>query len=186
MSHDETSATESGPSVPEELDVAVHSSALEHVIEHIFLSEVLQEAWFGRRQVVDVLHTSVDAFGYDVVLELEGITRHVQLKARGKQGKASSYKINTSLARHASGCVVSIGWERDHASNRMSLEYRWFGGAPGASLPDLGDVVGRHSKGDATGTKKERAQTRVLRLTRFSKVADVGELLDLLFGPVSH
>lgn len=171
--------------VPDELDVVVHSSALEHVIEHIFLAEVLQEAWFVRRQVVDVLHTSVDAFGYDVVLELAGVTRHVQLKARAKEGRNTRYKINTSLAQHASGCVVWMGWIKNPETNRIELEYRWFGGAPGKQLPDLGDIVGHHSKGDSTGMKKERSSTRVLNLGRFDKVDGVAGLLDRLFGESS-
>lgn len=82
-------AAEVVPEVPIELNSMAHSSALEHLLEHVFLSEILQEVWFSRQQVIDVLHTSVDAFGYDVVLDLDGVTRHVQLKARRKDGRAS-------------------------------------------------------------------------------------------------
>lgn len=183
MEHDGTMVSEGYDVVPNELDTTVHSSALEHVIEHIFLAEVLQEAWFVRGEVVDVLHTSVDAFGYDVVLELGAITRHVQLKTRALTGKASAYTINTKLAKHASGCVVWMGWAKNPETNRIDLEYRWFGGAPGEPLPELGDVVGKHTKADAEGVKKERLSTRRVPLTKFEKVSNVGELLDRLFGP---
>src|SRR4051812_13358453 len=91
--------------VPPELDRAINSSALEHVLEHIFLAELLQEAWFSRNGVIDVLHSSVDAFGYDVVLELGGVTRHVQLKARSRDGKRTRYAINSLLGQRPSGCV---------------------------------------------------------------------------------
>lgn len=184
MGYDEMTADEAEIDVPEGLDTTVHSSALEHVIEHIFLAEVLQEAWFSRGQVVDVLHSSVDAFGYDVALGLDGVTRHIQLKTRAKSGKNTRPIINTGLSKHPSGCVVWMGWERNEGTNRIELEYRWFGGAPGQPLPDLGNVVGKHSKGDSTGAKKERPKTRILNLGQFDKLADVGDLLDRLFGPV--
>lgn len=183
VGHDELAMDAAGD-VPDGLDTTVHSSALEHVIEHIFLAEVLQEAWFSRGQVVDVLHSSVDAFGYDVALGLEGVTRHIQLKTRATSGKNTRLHINTGLSKHPSGCVVWMGWRRNEGTNRIELEYRWFGGEPGQPLPDLGNVVGKHTKGDSTGAKKERPNTRILNLGKFDRVADVGELLEKLFGPV--
>ena len=40
----------------------LQSSSREALIEHVFIAEVLQEAWFGREQVVEVLRSWV-AFG---------------------------------------------------------------------------------------------------------------------------
>ncbi|MCA1706608.1 MAG: hypothetical protein LC808_26435 [Actinobacteria bacterium] len=42
------------------------SRTVEKLMEHIFLSEILQECWFHRRQVVEVLRAEVDAAGYDL------------------------------------------------------------------------------------------------------------------------
>lgn len=170
-------------SVAEAIDEIANSSALEHVLEHIFLSEILQEAWFRRGKVVDVLHTSVDAFGYDVALEMNGIVRHVQLKGRRKAGATSSYKISQLLGERGSGCVVVMLWERNPETDRIDLAYRWFGGPPGTKLPNLGDKIAKHSKGDATGAKKERDAIRVVGLGRFDKPCGIGDLLDKLFGP---
>lgn len=170
--------------VPQELDPAVNSSALEHVLEHVFLSELLQEAWFGRGAVIDVLHTSVDAFGYDVVLEHDSVIRHVQLKARRLSGRQSRLKVNSLLATRPSGCVVWMGWERAPATNRLSIEYRWFGGLPGERLPALGDVVAKHAKANAAGVKLGRLGIRVLGLGLLEKVDGTAELLVKLFGPV--
>jgi hypothetical protein len=65
---------------------------------------------------------------------------------------------------------------------------RIFSGLPrrwsGELLPDLGSRVGKHAKGDAMGVKLERPDIRVLNLGQFTKVDDVGDLLDRLFGPV--
>ncbi|MDQ3643205.1 MAG: hypothetical protein M3450_17500 [Actinomycetota bacterium] len=33
----------------------LHSSSREALIEHVFVAEVLREAWFAREQLVDVL-----------------------------------------------------------------------------------------------------------------------------------
>jgi len=169
---------------PSDLDPAVNSSAWEHVLEHIFLSDLLQEAWFSRGAVVDVLHTSVDAFGYDVVLEHNGVIRHVQLKGRMLAGTRNRYKVNSLLESRPSGCVVWMGWERRPGTNRIALSYRWFGGEPGQPLPSLGSRVATHSKGDSSGNKGARPAIRIVPLGRFETLNGIHELLDRLFGPL--
>jgi hypothetical protein len=164
------------------LNAVNESSSLERLIELHLMSELTQEAWFGRGLLVDVLHSSVDAFGHDVVLECGSVLRHVQLKSRALAGKTSRYAINTRLAERPSGCVIWIGWEREPRSNRLRTEYRWFGEAPGSSLPPLGDTIAKHSKANAEGVKLERPGMRIVPLSRFEKLAGVGELIDRLFG----
>ena len=167
----------------DELDVVEHSSSLERIIELALLAELTQEAWFGRGQVVDVLHSTVDAFGHDVVLECGQVLRHVQLKARRAGGKTARYKINTRLAERPSGCVIWIEWSVK--SHRIDMQYRWFGGSPGEPLPDLGDVTAKHSKANAEGVKNVRPGIRVVPLTRFAYVESASELVGKLFGPIS-
>src|SRR5260370_21808431 len=43
------------------------SSFREKLFEHIFVSELLQEAWTKHRQMIDVLRSEVDNAGYDLV-----------------------------------------------------------------------------------------------------------------------
>ena len=50
------------------------------MLEHVFVSELLQEAWFRYGMTIEVLHSEVDSAGYDIVLEFGGVIRHVQLK----------------------------------------------------------------------------------------------------------
>jgi hypothetical protein len=159
------------------------SSAMEHLLEHVVLAELSQEAWFGRGQLVDIMHSSVDAFGHDVVLECGDVIRHVQFKARRLDAKTSTYKINTKLAERPSGCIVWLGWSRPASVNRVDVEYRWFGGKPGERLPSLGDVVAKHTKANALGIKVVRPGIRQLSLSKFERLNDVGELVDRLFGP---
>jgi hypothetical protein len=165
--------------VHEALDAVAHSSAMERVAELAFLSELVQEAWFVRRQIVDVLHSSVDAFGHDVVLECGRVLRHVQLKTRRVGGKTSAYKINLNLGDRPSGCVIV----HEAESNRVTLSYRWFGGLPGEPLPPLGDKIAKHSKGNSKGEKLARPNLRVVPLTKFTKVPTIADLLTHLFGP---
>lgn len=102
------------------------SRTVEKLMEHIFLSEVLQECWFRRRQVVEILRAEVDAAGYDVVLEAGGRIRHVQLKASRQGGKTSKQTINSKLVERVGGCVVWIAYDVDEATGRANLKYRWW------------------------------------------------------------
>ena len=78
-----------------------------------------------------------------------------------------------------------IGWQRRSGANRVDVQYRWFGGLPGEPLPDLGDVVAKHSKANAQGVKLERPAIRKVNLGQFERLPDAAALLDRLFGPVT-
>jgi len=68
-------------------------------------------------------------------------------------------EVNINLARKPSGCVLWIQFE----PATMALgPFLWFGGAPKAPSPSLGDKVGNHSKGDRTRHKAERPNARNL------------------------
>lgn len=167
------------PPMPSEM---TDSSAMEHLLELVVLAELAQEAWFGRGQLIDIMHSPVDAYGHDVVLECGDVIRHVQFKARRLDATTSTYKINTRLAERPSGCIVWLGWSRRPNENRVDIEYRWFGGEPGKPLPSLGDVAAKHTKANAQGEKLVRPGIRVLSLSKFDRLDSAGELLDRLFG----
>ena len=166
----------------DELNISRDSSSWERLLELSLMSELTQEAWFGRGQIVDVLHSTVDAFGHDVVLECGPVLRHVQIKSRHADSATNQYKINTRLAERPSGCVVWLGWARRPDTNRLMMEYRWFGGLPGEALPNLGDKVAKHSKANSQGIKLERPGIRIVPLSRFERLSGVAELIDRLFG----
>jgi len=173
-----------------EEDVYRRSSFYEQLVEHVFVSEVLQEAWYYFRETVEVLRSEVDASGYDVVFECNGVLRHVQLKTSKLDAKASGQKVNMALAAKPGGCIVWLVRHEDHQTCRMRLSYRYFGGAPGECLPSLqGLKVARHTKANALGVKAERSAIRVVPKSRFENVPSTRELVVRLFGlsdPGSH
>jgi hypothetical protein len=159
------------------------STFYQQLVEHVFIAEVLQEAWFGFNQVVEVLRAEVDSSGYDVVFECCGFLRHVQLKTSKHDGKRSSVNVNVALANKPGGCVVWLLREDDRTTRRVKFAYLFFGGAPGEKLPALDSFgVGKHSKGDSTGKKSKRPAIRLIPKTKFTKLNTVGELVEKLFG----
>src|SRR6476620_10460783 len=63
------------------------SSCLEKVLEHRFLAELTSALWLGGVRDFEVLRSDVDSHGYDLVIEANGILRHIQLKAMVCGGK---------------------------------------------------------------------------------------------------
>ena len=159
-----------------------HSVSFEQMLQHRFLADLTAEMWFGRGQLVDVLTSAVDAFGYDLVLQTRDVVRHVQLKTKRHGAKTADQNIGVQLSERPAGCVVVLQWRETSQPPWIDVEYRWFGSGPHQSLPPLGDKMVRHTKGDSTGVKKLRPGLRSVRMSRFDEVHTMSELCDLLFG----
>lgn len=162
-----------------ELAPYLESSGLEKVLEHRFVAELSTHLWLDGCRDVEVLRSEVDAHGYDLVIEANGMMRHIQLKSMIRGGKKQHVTVNTRLSAKPAGCVIWFDYDP------MTLElgpFRWFGGPPGAGLPDAGTVVARHSKANSLGHKTERTGHRVVRKSRFQQVDNLAELIQVLFG----
>lgn len=147
-------------------------------VEHLFLGDLTRALLRSGRRC-EVLRAEYDAAGYDLVLEADGIVRHVQLKAMRADGKRAHVDINLELARKPSGCVI---WMLVDPATFTTVRYRWFGGAPGEPLPPLGERPVRHAKADSQGVKAERPALRQLSRSRFTLVDKIDALLERLFG----
>lgn len=162
---------------------ALQSSFYEQLVEHVFISEILQEAWYRHEKTIEVLRSEIDASGYDVVLECNSIIRHIQLKTSAEGGKTAYQNVNIHLADKPGGCIIWLVRAEDAVTCRMRLSYRYFGGAPGEPLPALDAFpVARHTKGDATGFKRERPGIRRVPKTAFTAIDSTSGLIDRLFG----
>jgi hypothetical protein len=161
----------------------VRSQYREKMIEHLFVAELWKEAWFRRSKVIEVLRSEVDGSGFDLLLECNGVQRHVQLKATAKGGRTRHQKVNTNLALRAGGCIVWVVFDGNHEVGLESISYFFFGGKPGENLPSLdGLKVAKHTKANMKGVKGERPGIRLMARSRFSKVSSASELFTLLFG----
>jgi hypothetical protein len=155
----------------------------EQLVEHVFISEVLQEVWYAFGKSAEVLRSEIDDSGYDVVFDCNGIMRHVQLKTSRADAKTAVQKVNIALANKPSGCLVWIMRHEDHDVFRMRLGYLFFGGDAGQPLPSLDEFkVAKHTKGNAQGVKIERSAIRVVPKGQFRFVPMTRELVARLFG----
>ncbi|MFI4862423.1 MAG: hypothetical protein ACIAXF_17290 [Phycisphaerales bacterium JB063] len=150
------------------------------LLEHIFIGEILKNAWLQHKHI-EVLRPQTDDAGYDVVLGCEGIYRHVQLKTKGISAKACSINLNQSLSTpDKSGCVIWIVF------NPETIElgpFLWFGGSPGDPLPDISLLpVAKHTKGDSEGVKRERPNIRRVSQTLFESLPTIDLVMSRLFG----
>lgn len=164
-------------------NLQTHGSGLiEQALEYQFLAALTPEL-LRRGMRFEVLRGDFDLDGHDVVIETDGIMRHIQLKGMAEGGKSRRVPINTRLGAKPSGCVV---WMTYDPETLAITGWRWFGGAPGAVLPHLGDRVAKHSKANKDGIKAERPHIRILPDSQFARVGDIAALTDFLFGTAEH
>lgn len=177
----DTDTPEGAIPVPSPARSSHRSAMLEKVLEYRFLAELATELVMRGREF-EVLRGDTDLAGHDLVIEADGLLRHIQLKAMVAGGKRAHVGISTKLGRKPSGCVI---WMTYDPASLMLGPWRWFGGAPGAPLPPLGDRIVRHSKGNAQGEKTLRPGHRLVPIGRFERIATIAELADRLFGKKS-
>ena len=159
----------------------LHSSRREKLIEHVFVGEVLRNLWRAGVHEVDILRAETDAAGYDIIIEVGTVSRHIQLKASAQSARTSRQKINVALCSKNSGCVL---WVLFNPSTMEIGPFLWFGGEPDEPLPDItGFPVGKHTKGNAEGVKAERRNIRVIAKRKFTKVVSISGVIEKLFGP---
>lgn len=163
------------------MSLHIHESVYrERLLEHLLIGELLKHSWLHHGANLEVSQPSIDRSGHDVVLEANGITRHVQLKASSSGATTSVQKIHLGLASKPSGCVV---WMRFDPEDMRLGPFLLFAGEPGEPLPSLdGFKVAKHTKGNAEGVKKERPNLRLVPITKFRPVAGIAQLYEELFG----
>jgi len=155
------------------------SSLREQALGHVFLGQLLTYMWQSGARDIEVLKSEVDRGGYDVVLEANGIIRHVQLKSSFRGSKVREVDVSTKLLRKPGGCIL---WLEFDCESLAIERFYWFGGKAGTALPDLGLRVSRHSKAISDDEKNERPIHRVLTRGRFEALADISEVVGKLFG----
>lgn len=156
----------------------------EKMIEHIFIAQMWKEAWFRRDRFLEVLRSEVDASGFDVLLECNGVERHIQLKASLAGGTVRHQKLNIHPAKRRGGCIVWIVFQGNAETGLQPLRFWFFGGGPSEPFPDLaGFKVAKQTKSNMQGVKMPRPAIRVVPRSKFIEVTSTTDLLTRLFGP---
>lgn len=164
-------------------DASLYSSLFESVLEHLFSGAVMKQLWLNGVRSIEVLHSSVDNNGYDIVVEVQNIVRHIQLKGFAVGGRTASWKVHTNLTQKPAGCLVVIGYD---PTTLDLVEFHWFGNRPKEPFTIPSDApIAKHTKANAEGVKAERPNIRVItksRMTHFTGEQRVRELVATLFG----
>lgn len=159
------------------------SSFREKLVEHMFIAELLKHSWNIARNsnapLIEISRAEVDRCGYDLIAEYGGVIRHIQLKGSVKNAKVARQKVHAALEGKPSACVV---WVVLNDEDWSLGPFYFFGGVPGDPIPELGDKVAKHEKGDASGEKKERPMMRTVNKGNFRKLLSVEHLWEALFG----
>lgn len=160
----------------------INSTLRERIVEHVFAGAALQRLWQRGVTDVEVLRSEFDAGGYDLVMSLRKVVRHIQFKTSTVGGKAANTKINVKLLEKPSGCVIWI-----IVTPELNFRsYLWLGGSPGEPLPDIrGMKSAKHTKANAQGIKAERPNHRIVRRSHFEKLDTLDAVLDRLFGALT-
>lgn len=159
---------------------STHSTLRERIVEHVFIGEALRHLWRRGVTDVEVMRSEFDAFGYDLVMTRGVIQRHIQFKT-GVGQKPVRVSVADALASKPSGCVIWISVTHD-----LDLRhYWWFGGSPGAPLPDMSEFgrpkrIGRRQE----GVRPDRVNHRTAPAKRFERLDTLGDVLERLFGPL--
>ena len=82
----------------------INSSYRELLIEHLLIGEIMRRLWLRRITQFEVLQPQVDDSGYDLVLEANGVVRHIQLKSSFVGAATGQVKVSMKLAQKPSAC----------------------------------------------------------------------------------
>lgn len=156
-----------------------HSSSLiAKILEYQLLGAIGAEL-LSRGQTLEILRGDIDADGHDVIVEANGIIRHIQLKSKVAGGTTGKVTCHTALASKPSGCVIWITYD---PATYLAIEYGCFGGAAGERLPDLGTKIAYRSTHNKNKERPPRLNHRELKLKRFEQLTLISDLVDWLFG----
>jgi hypothetical protein len=160
------------------------SSYREMLIEHLFSGELMRHFWQKRGDLLEVAKPQVDDGGYDLILEANGIVRHVQLKSSHRASSLSQINIALSLGTKPDGCAIVIRFDDES----LALgPFHFFGGGPGQPLPDISGLrVAQTPRRNREGQRVERPAHRCVPLRRFERIGSIGDLAARLFGASSH
>lgn len=150
------------------------------LIEHLLVGEIMRRLWLRDITQFEVLQPQVDDSGYDLVIEANGVVRHIQLKSSFDTAATSGVKVSLKLALKPSACVI---WVRFNPKTLELGPFLWFGAEPGEPIPDIGEFrIARHTRANAEGIKQKCPNQRHIPKGQFEKITSYDDLVFKLFG----
>jgi hypothetical protein len=117
----------------------------------------------------------VDNSGYDLIAEVHGRVRHIQLKTSIIGGTTAVQKVHTKLAEKPNGCVIWIYFDEE----TLRLGPFFYFDVNAASLGMR--KIAKHTKGNKDGVKAERRNIRVVPKGSFTKIDSIEDTYAQLF-----
>jgi len=159
---------------------SIHSSYYEKLTEHMFLSDILQIAWFNGQHQIEISRSEIDNSGFDLILECNRVIRHIQLKSSAKK-RSGCLAVNMKLEEKPAGCIILI-IRNETSDNKFDLKYQFFGSKKDSKLPSLENYqFAKHSRGNKDGVKNIRPHIKNVPVKDFVPIGN-RELLHVLFG----
>lgn len=152
------------------------SSYREAMLEHLLIGELMRHLW--PKRLLEVCKPQVDQAGYDLILQCDGVLRHVQRKTSKLTAKSAAVDLQVALWERPGACVI---WTRFDPET-LALQEFWWLGSPAQPLPALDSLVlAKHTKGNAKGVKAQRPALRKVPKGRFKRLLSVADLVKHLF-----
>lgn len=137
--------------------------------------ELLKISWQHHGCSLQIAKPEVDNSGYDLIAEVKGLVRHIQLKTSIIGGKTASQKIHTKLAEKPSGCAVWIYFDQDTLDLGPFLYLE-------VNPNNLDSYkIAKHAKGNKDGFKAELRNIRVVPKGSFTTFDSICGLYARLF-----
>lgn len=146
----------------------------EKMLLHFFLTDIYQHFWLERNDSLEILHSEIDNFGYDIVVSANGKTRHIQLKSLHSGSATSHFKINERLATKEGGCVIIQ--EYSELNSSIVVVYHFF-----EATKLEGYKIAKHTKANAEGKKNDRKGIKEVPKKQFKRYGSIGELIKEIF-----
>jgi hypothetical protein len=159
------------------LDISPNSSYVSKIAEYKLVSNIASSLW-QRGLTCDVLRQDVDNAGYDLIIEANGIIRHIQVKTSYENAKAAVQKVHLNLQHKPCACVIWIIYDR---TTLDILSYRLFSNGRDA-LNLSGFRTAKHTKGNRDGVKAARPNIVEVPKSRFKAISSTDILAEELFG----
>jgi hypothetical protein len=161
-------------------NISENSLYIEKTLEHLLLAQLSQIFWRRRgRHLLEIASAEIDNKGFDVVLTLGSITRHVQLKTLKQGDKRRNVDVNVGLASKPSGCVLVCVYDP------KTLEFEGFlflGNQPGKRLHKINRYpIALNSRRSLQG-RTARKNVRKIPKSCFEHIATIADVAHKLFG----